>query len=404
MGPLFSLQMDLYVEKQCVDLMKQGELKQFILLFDAYFAGLYRYVARRIGDGKETDEIVRLTFLDALGQIQNTPTDTGYLVWLYSLAKPRVWERISQASFPKQQGLIMGKSESGQEDLLARAEKMMNKLSLEEREILRLKFFEEVADGDVMMILDMEEGTIGPRIHRVLKRAHLLLLGESGERHGVYFAELAGFFARVRALEKIDISEAFKLNLKADLMKRIERRDLAVDSELVAQAKKPRPFAEKDQKLKAKGSSDPAKIFVEAVREMREEEQRAFESRERIMDLIDRWKHVLVAAPVVVFVSLVGIFVFGIFNVGVERGYPSLCQEEIDFDGDFADGVKRDLVKNVGNRLCDHFEEKQVLISRNNDGPVDVEFSTSDWLLKYEFAKKKGAWRIQQYARTASGN
>ena len=76
--------MDIHVEKQCVDQMKSGNTRQFLMLFDAYFSDLYKYVARRVGHGEDTELIVRLTFLDALGQIQNTPVDTGYLIWLYN--------------------------------------------------------------------------------------------------------------------------------------------------------------------------------------------------------------------------------------------------------------------------------------------------------------------------------
>ena len=89
--------MDLYVERQCVDKMKGGNSKQFLLLLDANFVDVYGYVARRVGDRAEVEKIVRLTFLDALGQIGNTPTDVSYLIWLYSLAKPRVWDYIAKA-------------------------------------------------------------------------------------------------------------------------------------------------------------------------------------------------------------------------------------------------------------------------------------------------------------------
>jgi hypothetical protein len=55
--------------------------------------------------------------------------------------------------------------------------------------------------------LGIEDGTIGPKIYRVLKRAHFLLFGESDERQGVYFGELSGFLARMRDLEYIDVPE-----------------------------------------------------------------------------------------------------------------------------------------------------------------------------------------------------
>ncbi len=397
--------MDLYVERQCIDQMKSGNLRSFVLLFDANFEAVYRYVARRIEDNSEVERIVRLTFLDALGQVQNTPTDVNYIVWLYSLAKPRVWEYMAKVAFPQKKGLMEQREGKESSDLLVKAEKMMMKLSLEEREILRLKFFEQVSDGDVMATLGLSEGTIGPKIYRVLKRAHFLLFGESEERHGVYFGELSGLFERLRDAENVEIPEAFKLNLKVDLTNRIERRDFAIEAEQVKEA--PKPFEEKT------GSSDPAKIFVDAVREMRadeakeaEIEREKFEKREVIIDFVDRWKSWLVGLPVAVLVMGLGVFVVWDYldDLGVKRGFPDGCAIEVAFEGDFSDGEKRSVNEGISKRICDHFEVKKLLISRKDDGVVEVKVDVPEWNLQYRFVQKIKDWRIKKYERTLSSN
>lgn len=412
--------MDLYVEKQCVDQIRTGNMKQFLLLFDANFADLYRYVERRVGESEQIERIARLAFLDALAQVQATPGDTAYLVWLYSLARPRVWEDISRSSFPEKQGLISSTPEeavagSEAEEALSRVEKMMKKLSLEEREIFRLKFFEEVSDGDVMTILGVSEGTIGSKIYRVLKRAHFLLFGESDERQGVYFGELTGLLSRVRGLEKIIIPEAFKLSLRADLSARIDRREFAVEAEEVEGPKTPPVTIMSEESGEFKGSNDPAKIFVEAVKEMRDEEeaqrlrdQLKIEREEKVFDFVEKWKWLFAAIPAAIFVGIVGFFVFRVFFNGViERGYPVACKTEVVFKGDFSDGEKRSVNKGVSDRICGKFEVKQLLITRLEDGKVKVNVDVSNWMLEYKFAKKvkkASPWRIKEYARTLSSN
>lgn len=416
--------MDLYVERQCIEQIKAGNLKQFLLLFDANFGELYKYVVRRLGEGTITDEVVRLTFLDALGQAQNTPMDSGYIVWLYSLARPRVWDQIDRKGFGKQ-GIIAGEGMLNEDEtqLLGQFEKMIGKLSLEEREILRLKFFEEVADGDVTTVLGLEDGTIGPKIYRVLKRAHFLLFGESDERQGVYFGELSGFISRTKTLEKIEVPEPLKLGIRADLSNRIDRKDFAIEAEVPQE--KPKPFEE------ASGSNDPAKIFVQAVKEMREEEREAqrkeeekFERSERMYDFIDRWKAALTMIPVIIFVVVAGILLFkfvdfedGKNNIWqrflayferedelLERGAPTVCDIEIEFHGDFSDQEKRNVNQKVSDRLCDHFEVSSLKISRINEGKVFVDVDVPDWFLEYKFVKKAADWRIKQYARAANSD
>lgn len=458
--------MDLYVERQCVDGLKSGNLKQFLMLFDACFKDLYKYVARRVGERQEVERIVRLAFFDAFGQARNTPTDSGYLIWLYSLAKPRIWAYLAKESFPEEQGLIARTNEASevQVDDLGKFEKMLKKLSLEEREILKLKFFEQVSDGDVMTILGMEEGSVGPKIYRVLKRAHFLLFGESDERQGVYFGELSGFMERVRGLEEIEVSEVLALTLKNELTMKIEKKDFAIEGAAVeaggADSLEGNEFANSPFEVKAEeepniisgkapfeavsdqtasaakeassgivssnqgarvGSDDPAKIFVEAVREMKEEEalkkikeERKMERRENLFGILERWKGICIGIPAVLFVVVIGFVAVKliILSGGVERGYPSDCEIEVVFEGEFSDGEMRSVNKGIGDRICGHFEDvESLMISRVEDGKIDVEVGRKDWLLSYNFVKKiMGAkvpgngWKIKKYERTFDSN
>jgi DNA-directed RNA polymerase specialized sigma24 family protein len=406
--------MDLHVEKQCVDQMKSGNTRQFLMLFDAYFLDLYKYAARRVMHGEDIELIVRLTFLDALGQIQNTPSDTGYLMWLYSLAKPRVFDYLSRASFPEKRGLIDANAvnvgaEKGQVD------NMFQKLSLEEREIIRLKFFEEVTDGDVMVILGETEGTIGARIYRVFKRAHLLLFGESDARQGVYFGELSGFLSRVRNLENIIVSDAFKLSLRMDISQRIDRRDFAIDVNPEDEVSQTPPFIAKDEGKT--GSGDLAKIFVDAVKEMKEEEKiKAIEDQlkeermEKLYDIFDKFKGVLLVFPAVVLAVVIGIFVYkyaGVENAGdlnkIKRVYLTSCDISVVYVGNFSDAEKRKINEGVSDRLCGHFDVNNLVIRRGGDGAIRVALGIPDWFLKYKFARKVDEWRIKEYERTFIG-
>lgn len=401
--------MDLYVERQCIDQMKAGNLAKFLLLFDAYFIDVYKYVARRIGLGPEAESLSRLVLLDALGQVQNTPMDIGYSIWLYGLAKPRVFDHINKHGFT---GVAVLGADLADE-AVRQAEKMFSKMSLEEREILRLKFFEEVTDGDVMTILGTEEATIGPKIYRVLKRAHFLLFGESDERQGVYFGELSGFLSRLRELEKVEEPVAFKLSLKADLSGRIDRRDLAIEAEPVVEKKGPvqPPVDLKGAKL---GSNDPAKIFVEAVKEMREEErakelreQLKFEKSEQLMDFIDKWKYALAILPAIL-IAVVGFFIIKGLNLGgpelIAREYTTNCGIEVSYVGDFSDGEIRGVNAGIADRLCDHFDVSNLVLKRADDGKVDVLVGVPDFLLEYKFAYRFDFWKIKEYARIPDSN
>jgi DNA-directed RNA polymerase specialized sigma24 family protein len=420
--------------------MKAGDGKKFALLFEAHFANLYKYVARRVADPQETERIVRLTFLDAVGQIQNTPTDTAYLVWLYSLAKPRVWSYLNKANFPKKQGLIDAeavvaeKAEPFTDMTGQKVANMFKKLTMEEAEILRLKFFEELADGDVLFVLGGEEALIGPKIYRVLKRAHFLLFGESDQRQGVYFGELSGFLERAKGLEKIETPEAFRLSLKADLEAKQDRKEAAVESTFETPTNtpfeapvfpddfdngsgkapweeiKPEVVAEKTEHV---GSNDPAKIFVQAVKEMREDEAAGkataldeFESREKLLEIFDKLKWLLILIPIILFVIIITVVVKGLLpDQKIQRFVASSsCETRAMFNGNLTAAEKIDISKNPVKEICANFEVKKMIVDKISDNEIKINVDVKGYVLEYKFAKENSKWLIKEYAKTSSGD
>ncbi len=451
--------MDLHVEVQCVDQMKKGKLDKFLLLFDACFDPVYGFVARRRGEGQLAEEVVNFVFLDALGQVQSTPSDVGYLVWLYSLARPRVLDRLTDDA-GGQTAVITDLKEDIKGDVLKKAENMIKRLGVEEREILRLKFFEEVSDGDVMVVLASEEGLIGPKIYRVLKEAHKLLFGESDERQGVYFGELSGFLARVRDLERIEVPQAFKLSLRSELRSRIERRDMAVElddsgavmvddlaDDAVEENRAATGNTDADAYAKKMpGSDDPAKIFVEAAKKMTkqdwvdlEKEQEAKAKIEEVKeslssvgggrpgvvdmesadedvdiyteryDFVERFRVWLFVVPVLVVFVLVGTFAWNLFsglNFVEEEGLSRIvsgCEVEVEYESELKVPELVSINGGIANRICDHFEVEGMKISKSRGGYVYVAVDLEEVVLNYRFVMIKNEWRIKRFEKEYRG-
>lgn len=411
--------MDLFVERQTVEALRAGDQSKFQSLFEANFKDLYKYVFRRLVDRTKAEEVVSRTFIDALSRYVETPTDSSFVVWLYSLAKPKVWDVLSKDGFPSNQGIVADESglTEDQKVLLSKVEGMFSKLALEEREIMRLKFFEEVSDGDVMTILKTEDKTIGSKIYRVLKRAHFLLFGEGDDSQAVYFGELSGMMARLRDMENIEVPEVLKLNLKADLDSRLKRKDFAVDVEEVKEEAEPKKV----------GSDDPAKIFVQAVKELREEDpdrlrkiennqfdpktKRVFTDEEIAeegyeYEMAGWFKRVLAVVPVLVVLFVVWFFSWDLFfgPKKIERGLSGTCEVVVDFDGTFSDNLKYSINRGISNRLCEHFEVASLTISRGEAGHVIADVAVPGHLLKYDFSSRLKTWKIKKYEKTAYSN
>ena len=149
--------------------------------------------------------------------------------------------------------------------LKQQAETFFSSLTFDEREVLRLKFFEELTDGDVMHVLGLSEGSVGTKIYKVLKRGYEILFGEIKDHSGVYYGELHSFLARLKNIEKIPVSDGFRLDLRSKVENKLEKMYMDGFSDKG-------PEQASAQSSSASGSSDPAKAFVNAAKGLSKDE------------------------------------------------------------------------------------------------------------------------------------
>jgi len=152
--------------------------------------------------------------------------------------------------------------------LKQQAETFFSILTYEEQEIIRLKFFEELTDGEVMYVMGVVEGTIGAKIYQVLKKGYEVLFGQVSSAAGVYFGELHSFLARLKSVEKIPVPETFKLKLRSEIENKLQKlySDIYSGSSSGGFEKGASTVGH------SVGSSDPAKAFVYAAKGMSKEQ------------------------------------------------------------------------------------------------------------------------------------
>lgn len=172
-------------DQKLVEEAKQNPEK-FVLLYDKYFDQIYRYVYRRVSNGDVAHDLVSQTFYDALSHLKNYEW-RGYPFssWLYKIAHNNVlkWYRESQKT--QVVGLDQAQEivdlEINQFDQAVRKEeqdeiaKVLEELDSEEREIIRLKYFEEVSNIEIAEIMGVSPNNIGVKIYRTLKKVKQLL-------------------------------------------------------------------------------------------------------------------------------------------------------------------------------------------------------------------------------------
>lgn len=177
---------ELEQEKRLIESAKEDP-DNFIALYDKYVDQIYRYVYRRTsGDANVTHDLVSQTFLDALSHIKKFEWQ-GYPFssWLYKIAHNNVikWYReIGKIkSVPLEEARGVSDQDQPQKEQLEskmasdQIAEIMNQLEEEEREILRLKFFEELSNVEIAEIMGLSVSNVGVKVFRTLKKAKGLL-------------------------------------------------------------------------------------------------------------------------------------------------------------------------------------------------------------------------------------
>jgi len=407
--------MDLHVEKKCLEEIRKNNLGKFVSLYDVYFEKLYKYVARRVSKSSEIDRVVREVFVEGLSKTKEIPEGLAFVVWLYSMARTKVVDYFEGNKSMRDLGVVAGEGlDEEVENLIKKSKTILNKLSFEEREILRLKFFEEVSDGDISFVLNQGQAAIGPRIYRVLKRTHFLLFGESDERQGIYFGELSGFLSRLKELEEIEVPEVFKLSLRIDLLKKIERKDFAIEVKETEE-----PWERKAPQKKQVGSDDPAKIFVEAVKEMSEEERKSWSipqpqvqaqsqsqsqsqaKEEKLYVFVSKWRYALILIPLILFVLFFSFLLFRIYDVVNNK---DLCDFETIYLGELSENEIVFLQEDLNPRICEQFDVSYVIATKLAGEKLLVRVDLYKYVVKYIFVQESDKWIIETYERHSYSN
>jgi RNA polymerase sigma-70 factor (ECF subfamily) len=177
---------ELEKERKLIEEAKKDHDK-FTELYDKYFDRIYRYVFRRTsGNRNIAHDITSQTFLDALGHIKQFEWQGfPFSSWLYKIAHNNVIKYYKKSArnnnVSLENAFLVSDEKQNTKDKAENSiasdqiNKMMEHLDEEEREILRLKFFEGVSNVEIADILGLSVSNVGVKVFRTLKKAKSLL-------------------------------------------------------------------------------------------------------------------------------------------------------------------------------------------------------------------------------------
>ena len=172
-------------DKTLYQRLKQKDKEAFIKAYDLYLSNIYRFVYFKVDSHEEAEDITSQTFLKTWDYIQNNQIDEykNLKSLLYKVARNTVIDHYRKKSQQQNISLSSGPDETtldladAKQDLIKKAEtdidfailqKVMFQLKDEYREIITLRYVNELTISEIAEVLDKNKGSVRVQIFRAL--------------------------------------------------------------------------------------------------------------------------------------------------------------------------------------------------------------------------------------------
>ena len=162
--------------------MTVNERAQFAELYEQNFERVYAFVARRVRDRAEAEDVVADVFYKALKSIDGYEPRDGvpFVAWLYTIARNVVCDRAKQAQ--RETPLDDADEPSSFDDVERRALlfRLVDTLPSAQRDVIVKRFAEQRSIADVARQLGRSEGAVKQLQLRAIESLRAQMRGANG--------------------------------------------------------------------------------------------------------------------------------------------------------------------------------------------------------------------------------
>jgi len=164
-------------EESLVQRAQARDPEAFNQLYEAHFEKVYRYVAMRLGNGMEAEDVTQEVFLKALGSISSFRwKGVPFLAWLYRIARNQVIDHyrkrpktppvsINDLQIPEEGNPV---EIAEQKSEFERIMKAARKLTEAQREVIALRFVSDLSIAETAHVMRRSEGAVKALQHSAL--------------------------------------------------------------------------------------------------------------------------------------------------------------------------------------------------------------------------------------------
>lgn len=164
---------DELTEQVLVRQAQRGSHDAFGLLVERYDRRLLYYVRRLLGDGDESFDVLQAAWLQVFRKLSSLKSPQAFRVWLYRIVHDQA---VSHLRRERRQPPSVGEDaiesiaveQPMADELLANVELVhlaLRDIKWEYREVLTLRYLEDLAVDEISVVTDLPEGTVKSRLY-----------------------------------------------------------------------------------------------------------------------------------------------------------------------------------------------------------------------------------------------
>lgn len=147
-----------------------GDKDAFAELIERYERPLRYFINRLLDDSELTEDIFQDTWLTVIRRIHGLREIDSFPAWLYRIARNKVYQQLRKKRNASRLDENIAVEDNDEDDVFsgedaAKVHKCLKELPLEYREVLMLRFLEQMSYQQISQVLNCKLGTVRSRIY-----------------------------------------------------------------------------------------------------------------------------------------------------------------------------------------------------------------------------------------------
>lgn len=166
---------------ELIDQAKSGNKEAFGQIYKLFLQRIYRYIRYQVSNSEEAEDLTQTTFLKVWKSLGSfTEKGGSFQAYLFTIARNLIidfWRKKKEVSLDK---IEVETNEDILGEVIRKQEKertwlALSKLDDFDRQIIILRYFEDLSFIEISSILNKKEVAIRVRTHRILKKLKQIL-------------------------------------------------------------------------------------------------------------------------------------------------------------------------------------------------------------------------------------